>query len=274
MKNLAAIFSLVACVGIALAMPATSCAQAKKLADDTSSQFVGEYFLPAWTRNWDFDKGSFVRTWDVETDPESGGEKPSYLWINLHHEPVEDYVGFDAGVGWYVEVGTPVEELSTHNDQTQSPRINEGVYYKFIGNLLPIADGYWWMGPKTCITKQKSWETLDDNYECYLVDNSNLKPEDLVKKLGLEYVSEGEYDGSTYKHYKVELGKIHQVWSIRQEYRNEGWSSVNWIQRQWMLDGLVPGDHYNLGWKANLETARGFAEGSNCGFTSLKLPPE
>ena len=128
------------------------------------------------------------------------------------------------------------------------------------------------MGPKTIISEEPYYIGLDEQYECYVVDNCNLSPGDLADRLGLNYNSETEHDGAVYKHYTVRFGNINQVWSIRQSYRSGGWSATNWIQREWYLRGMVPWWYHNLGWKVNIETAGGFNAGSNCGFYDLSLP--
>lgn len=236
--------------------------------NDTNGYVFGNYFISAWETGWDYSKGSFTRTWDGNT----GNDELWYLWMNLDHARTNNYVGFDAGVGRNIASGTQVSDLSSYNDSYKSPKIGRGVYYRFTDNLSPLGDAYWWMGPKTIISESPYYQGLDYQYECYVVDNANISPQQLVNRLGLQYVSEGNYNGSVYKHYRVNLGLIRQVWSIRQNYRSEGWSSANWIQRQWYLDGLVPWNYYNLGWKINVETAGAYGQGSNCGFSYLSLP--
>ncbi|MEL7088237.1 MAG: hypothetical protein AAGL98_07310, partial [Planctomycetota bacterium] len=232
--------------------------QGEQICNSTESRVYGDYFISAWTQNYN---GWHCRTWDG-----NGRDQVYYFWINMQQNTASGSSGYDAGIGKNEYGGTRLTRMDDND------RINRGMYYKFDNGLRPRSGGYWWMGPKTVISTTQYYSGLDGQYECYLVDNSNLAPDDIVSKLGLQYVSEGNYDGSLYKHYKVKLNQINQVWSIRQNYRNEGWSSVNWIQRQWVLSRLVPRNAYNLGWKINIETAGKMASGSNCGFSYLNLP--
>ena len=165
-----------------------------------------------------------------------------------------------------------VSYLSSYGGGWDSPKINDGIWYQFGNDLKPKGSAYWWMGPKTIISEEPYYIGLDEQYECYVVDNCNLSPGDLADRLGLNYNSETEHDGAVYKHYTVRFGNINQVWSIRQSYRSGGWSATNWIQREWYLRGMVPWWYHNLGWKVNIETAGGFNAGSNCGFYDLSLP--
>ena len=250
-----------------LAVPA-SAAKVQKT-NDTRGYYLGNHHLTAWILNFDYSKGSFTRTWDGNASQNT----IDYLWINIRHQHLNNtYVGFDAGVGRAIGTGTKVADLSSYNDQYKSPKINRGVNLKFTNNMQAIQDAYWYMGPKTIISSTSSYSGLDNQYECYIIENASISNSELIRRLGLKYRSEGTYDGSVYKHYTKKLGKIFQVWSLRQSRRNEGWTSVNWIQRQWYEGGLVPWNYYNLGWKANVETAGGWKDGSNMGFSNLNLP--
>lgn len=259
------ILSLLGC--LAISWVAADAAAAVQKTNDTNGYTFGNYWLPAWTQNFNFNNGStFTRTWDGNTSQ----DRIDYLWVNYKQTSTSTSVGFDAGVGRNVATGTKVADLSGDGVS----KINRGVYYKFTNNLVPQNGGYWWMGPKTLIYQQNQYSNsigLNNQYECYIVDNASISRSQMVSQLGLTYRGQGNYDGSTYYHYTVRLGNINQVWSIRGNFRNQGWVSTNWIQRQWYQSGLVPWNYYNLGWKMNVEMAGKFAPG-DCGFTHLNLP--
>lgn len=258
-----------ASLALLLSLGGTAEAQKVQKTNDTKGYTYGNYYLSAWRLNFNYNKGSFTRTWDGNRN----NNRLDYLWINIRHQHINGtYVGFDAGAGRNAPTGVKVADLSSYNNQYKSPKINRGVGFKWTSRMQPIKDAYWYMGPKTIISSTKSYSGLDNQYECYIIENNSLGNANFVKELGLKYDSQGTYDGSVYKHYRKRLGKIYQVWSIRQKRRNQGWTSVNWIQRQWYLRGLVPWNYYNLGWKVNVETAGGWKNGSNMGFSNLNLP--
>ena len=241
-----------AAVGVAPDAAATQ----GQICNNTNSRVYAKHFISAWTQNFN---GWHCRTWDGNDN-----NKVWYLWVNFEQKNTSKSSGYDAGIGRNVSAGTKVSRLQ------KDDRINRGMYFKAQPKLTTNNGGYWWMGPKTIISSTQYYSGLDGQYECYVVDNSNYSQADLVKELGLKWKSNGRYDGSNYNHYYKSLGKINQVWSIRDNYRNEGWSSCNWIQNQWQASGLVPGHYYNLGWKINFESA-GKVKGE-IGFTNLNMP--
>ncbi|MEM7625261.1 MAG: hypothetical protein AAF333_06505 [Planctomycetota bacterium] len=253
-RSVASLCLVASCLA-AVSVPAA--AQIQKC-NDTNGYVYGQYFVTAWTQNYN---GWYCRTWDGNNN-----DQIWYLWINLQQNSTTQSAGFDAGVGRNESGGTRLTRMD------DSDRINRGMYYKFTNGLIPQNGANYYMGPKTIVSTTQFYSGLNGQYECYIVDNSNLSPSAFANNYNLQYVSQGTYDGATYKHYSRQLGQINQVFSIRQNYRTQGWSSVNWIQRQWVLSGLVPGSAWNLGWKINIETAGKFANGSECGFTDLNLP--
>ena len=219
----------------------------------------GDYYISAWNQNF---AGWQCRTWDVNDDGSL-----AYLWINLEQTTDSGSSGYDAGVGRNVGARGPGVQLGSMQDESY---LGLGVGYATDNGLVTRSGGGWYVGPKTIISSTEYYSGLDDQYECYIIDNASKDPDDFAEDFGLDYVSEGIYSGATYKHYERRLGNINQVFSIRQDYRTGGDLAVNEVQRQWVEDGLVPSDHYNLGWKVNVET-EGLIEGE-IGFYDLDLP--
>jgi hypothetical protein len=166
--------------------------------------------------------------------------------------------GYDAGIGKNIASGKKCDSMA----------IGIGVQATMV-ITTPSGGGHWWAGPKTIISSTASYSGLTGQYECYIIEKAEKTPSQLVSYMGGTYRGEGTFDGSVYKHYTVVYEGINQIWSIRQNYRNGGWTSVGYIQKQWRTLGLVP-NWYNLGWKYNVEF-----NGANTGkikFQSLSLP--
>ena len=230
--------------GLAVLLPLALAADDTRDCDSATARYVGGCRLSAWQEGLE---GTFCRDWTVGDD---GGLKS--LVVSLDQAAG----AFDVGVGRAV----PSRRAS------ELP-IARGLAYRAAVALA--GDGYWWSGPKTVLSSTPEYTGLDDQYECYIVEQASVTPDELVAKIGATYRGAGTYDGSVYKHYTVRYREINQIWSVRQTYRTGGWFSVGYIQADWIKLGLVP-DLYNLGWKANLET-----NGGNRGeavFTELNLP--
>ena len=225
---------------------ATLCIDPGPISDtgSTDLHLVGRDQISAWTEDF---AGTFTRSWV----PGPHGVQSLTLTLD------QTAGGLDAGVGRSVYPGRRVDGQS----------IETGVAYR--ANVDLTGEGYWWLGPKTVISSTPTYTTLDGEYECYIVDDAKLSPADLAARIGATERGSGIYSGSVYRHYTVRWREINQVWSIRQDYRREGFTSVGYIQADWRKLGLVPNDH-NLGWKLNIET-----NGANRGsvtFDKLTLP--
>ena len=227
-----------------VAMSTAAAGETTRECDSTASRFVGGCHLSAWEEGFE---GSFCREWTTGDDGQLASLKVT----------LDQAAGaFDVGVGR----GVPSKRAG------QMP-IGHGLSYRAAVAL--VGDGYWWSGPKTILSTTPDYTGLDDQYECYIVEQASITPDELVAKIGATYRGEGTYDGAVYKHFTVRYREINQVWSIRQTYRTGGWCSVGYVQADWLKLSLVP-DVFNLGWKANLET-----NGENRGeavFGTLSLP--
>ena len=269
---------------LTLLAPAAPVEAATSKTNDTSGYVAGSYYTSAWTWGWDYNRGSFTRTWQTSNN----GKNLDYFWINWNQNRNPSYVGFDAGVGWNIPGGTEVIDLIGTNPRT---KIKQKLWYKWTKNISPQSGGFWLMGPKTIIYEKKYWDNqldLDRQYECYIVDDSNLSRSDLVKEYGLTARGSNTYitkntknDGKRirYYHYTRTLKHgagfdVYQVFSIRAKYRGNNsrdFTAVNDIMRHWKIRGLVPGHYYNLGWKINIETDGNF-NASECGCSYLSFP--
>ena len=261
--------SLALTLGLVAATPVAAEAATQKT-NDTNGYDAGRYFISAWVSGWDYNRGSFTRTWQTSNN----GNNLDYLWLNFNQNANPNYVGFDAGAGWNTYGGTKVNRLI----DTNKNEVNQGVYYKFQHTISAQGSGFWIQGPKTIISSTQYYSGLDRQYECYIVDSANISSDEIVRRYGLNSQGESKHGGKVYKHYTRTLqagnDTIYQVFSIRQGYRGNrstGWTSTNWIMRQWQRRGMVPGHYYNLGWKVNLETDGNF-NASNCGWSYLSLP--
>ena len=190
---------------------------------------VGAWTLPAWSNGL---SGWACRSYDnpftwlvVETDMKSGG--------------------YDAGFG--------KSYTSTKLDNISSSITVKSDITKLV---TPTGAGHWWSGPKTIISTTPNYTSLDGNYECYIVETAEKSPENLIANVGGASTRVRKNDivvgSGTYKTWTIQLGKIHQIWSIRSTYRNGGTTSVGAIQKAWRNQGLVD-NYYSLGWKYNIE---------------------
>ena len=212
---------------------------------DTESKVEDGYHLSAWTS--DNFAGKNCRSWKIEDG------KVRYLYLDIDMSEG----GYDAGAG-RTGLGTKVDDLD----------IKTGMYWKHEKIELD-GDGHWWAGPKTVLSDEAKYIGLKGQNECYVVENAKMSPEEIVKWAKLKYRGEGTFDGEVYKHYTVDYEGIDQIWSIRQTYRREGWTSVGYMVAQWRQLGLCD-NRYCLGWKTNIEL-NGPQKGE-FGFTAMNLP--
>ena len=233
---------LAAAAAVVTTAVATPAAAKQQDCSSTKQYYPNNHRISAWKLNFG---GWACRTWD---------NSASWLWVNLG----QNKGGFDAGIGKNIASGKRVDNMA----------LKKGVSAKVtIKNIK--GSGHYWLGPKTIISSTKSYSGLKGQYECYIVEKAKKSPNDLVKWAKLKYRGQGTYDGSVYKHYTVTYEGILQIWSIRQKYRNGGWTSVGYIQRDWRRLGLTK-NWFNLGWKYNVET-NGKISGE-IGFSNLNLP--
>ena len=251
-----------------------------------------DHYLSTWVSyDWSEPEGGSYITWGEGTDPDNNFD---WLWFNYYQE--SSFEGMDIGVGRTstTALAPHVWELSTEDyNGYQSPGYNQTLDFTFKESLNPDQFATWWMGPKTIVYSQPEWNLkqnpgLGGEYECYIVNASNLTHQELAERFGLNRVG-GEFFGQHYYHHyvttrdsEVEGGRINQIWTIREQYSTDGPTGitkdsvpVNQIQGAWMQMGLVPYNFYNLGWKINIEFAGHFPAGSNPGFglfTDIRLP--
>jgi hypothetical protein len=208
----------------------------------TGGVYLSNHSLFAW-KSGNF-SGSGCRKWEGDV---------SYLSAVVNMTAG----GYDAGVG----------RAGVSSKKVDSIAIGQAVEGKF--NYSVSGNGHWWAGPKTIISSTSNYTGLDGQYECYIIERAEKGPNDLVSYFGGTYKGQGTYDGSVYKHYTTKYGKINQIWSVRQSYRNGGYTSVGYIMKDWRKLGIVP-NWYCLGWKYNVEY-----NSANNGYLSmnyLKLP--
>jgi hypothetical protein len=219
--------ALAVCCGLSFGLPQ---AYASQDCSTTNNIVTGNHRISAW--KWNFSSGYFCRSYSGDCD---------YLRVDLD-EPAS--AGSDGGVGKNVSSGKIVDTMAI------GLGVDAAISYSVTGG------GWWWAGPKTIISSSQYYSGLNGQYECYIIERASVNPSTVVSKLGLNYKGEATYDGSVYKHYTVLLtlgsDKINQIWSIRQNYRSSGWTSVGYIQQKWRALGIVP-NWYNLGWKYNVE---------------------
>ncbi len=204
------------------------------------------------------DDGNF-RLWDPSeaTDP--------WIWLGISQ----------ASGGWDATVARNSPTLNQVWETDHSKQVK----YRAAINLDANVDGHWWSGAKIVISKTWFWDVLD--YECYIIENSDLSPAELAANFGNDFIEASWakpswHGGRKYKHYTNTLDNgIKQVWSIRQGFPAKVLNHVETIpvgsiQEKWMDKGLVPWWYYPLGWLVFLET-----EGENNGsahFDKLSLP--
>jgi hypothetical protein len=208
-----------------------------------SQKYTATHTIFAWKSD-NYSGSSFVRSWDGDI---------SYLWTDVKMSAG----GVDSGVS----------KSNVSSKKVDSIAVSQAVEGTLEASVSGA--GHWWAGPKTIITSTSTYTGLDGQYECYIIEKAEKTPSALVTYMGGTYKGEGTYNGSVYKHYTTKYGKINQIWSIRQTYRNGGYTSVGYIMKDWRKLGIVP-NWYCLGWKYNVEF-----NGANDGYVGmsyLKLP--
>ena len=120
--------------------------------------------------------------------------------------------------------------------------------------------GEWWYGPKISV----NWTNGDPDgmagwYENYIIETATDSPNEMHARLLNDwepynpenrYLGETQHDGSVYKHYLVYYSQWVQYWAVRQDYRNEGTTSIYPILQKWRQNGLsnlkVDGVKFNV----------------------------
>ena len=209
----------------------------------TNGLNVKDFRLSAW-KSGNFG-GSACRKYN-----ENSG---SWMWLTLK----VNAGGYDAGIAR--RGGSKrVDSISTNKHMHAKVKLNN------------IGGGeHYWVGPKVAISKTSSYQGLDGNHECYIIDKSDRGPSAFVSWAGLTYKGQSSHNGSTYKHYTRKFGKINQVFSIRQNYRNGGWTHVGAILKKWRDLGIVP-NNYAFQWKYNVETSNRIYGG--IGISDVRAP--
>lgn len=223
--------------------------------DTTTEKKFKNYRTSAWVDDF---MGRYLRVWDDEL-----AENP---WLFLQLD--QSAGGWDATIARDDDITVPI-------DKTPVGRM---VQYKYDFSNLK-GEGAWWMGAKVVVYSSKVWDPevgLDGNYECYIVVNSNLTPEQLKERFGLEPAGESWHRGRKYKHYtdllvldREDLSgeiKIMQVWSILEDIPRKPSSTdkefipVGQIKQEWINNNLIEkpsSSWYPLGWMAFIETQGG-----------------
>ncbi|MEE9424268.1 MAG: hypothetical protein V3V18_04730 [Methylococcales bacterium] len=160
----------------------------------------------------------------------------------------QDNGGWDATIGKIVSTGFNLEEGDRDKFFNKTLTF-EAVNGPAEGDKL-TGDGIWWYGAKVAITTNKQFEAgnLFDNWECYIVENSELDPWDLMNRFDwLESKGWSQHGGANYQHFAGDLSVIinegqvneeariiHQVFAVRwDDQRESGTIHVGRILDHW-----------------------------------------
>ena len=119
--------------------------------------------------------------------------------------------------------------------------------------------GKWWAGPKVSVnwTGDAGSDGEAGWFENYIVENASDTPAEKEAELLGDYfqgtfLGETVHDGSVYRHFRVPFLDWTQYYTIRQDYREEGSTSLSPILTKWLADGM---SNTNFdGVKVNIET--------------------
>ena len=224
----------------ALALPA---AAAERTNCGTNGINVNNFRLSAW-KSGNF-SGSACRKYN-----DSSG---SWIWLTLK----VNGGGYDAAIG-----------RRGGSKRADSISQNKHIYASVRLNNIASNENYW-IGPKTSISKTSNYQGLQGNHECYIIDKANRGPAAFASWLKVTYKGQSTHNGSNYKHYTRNFNGINQVFSIRQNYRNGGWTQVGAILKKWRNLGIVP-NNYVFQWKYNVETSGRVYGG--IGLSNVQVP--
>lgn len=124
-----------------------------------------------------------------------------------------------------------------------------------------VSDGFWWLGPKISV----NWQSMVDKdkpasergiwYENYIIDNASISPQEVEQWAydihNGKYVGDTVHDGATYKHYIIHFKTWVQYWAVRQEFREQGVTTIKPILDKWLSLGME--DREFDGVKLNIE---------------------
>ena len=129
-------------------------------------------------------------------------------------------------------------------------------------NVQLSGNGHWWAGPKFVICKQRRWTSLDGNWECYIIEDADMPPADLMRMMKAEYVGRQIVHGDVYLHYTKPWENWQQAIAIRENYRTGGAMHFGPIVKYWRENLPMP-NWYMHSPKVGLETTgqmKGFFE--------------
>ena len=118
--------------------------------------------------------------------------------------------------------------------------------------------GNWWIGPKFSV-RESAGQSLEGNYENYIVENASRTPEEYHERLTSEdggtYLGETRQDRGVYRHYLVPhpYQPWEQFWAVRQDYRESGAVDLATILEKWRANGLP--NQLIPQWRVNVETS-------------------
>lgn len=168
-----------------------------------------------WYASPVFVDGAFSGT--IFRDFDGSTQRNSSLIVQIDHSAGV----FDTGIRAY---------HTTHAVDAIHP--NYYIYGRYTVTETSVL-GDWWVGPKINVNFD-GWP--DEWYENYVVENSNRTPNDwdtILLSFDGTYLGETTHDGGVYKHYHVPWNTWHQMWAIRQVYRDDGIVSMGRIMRKW-----------------------------------------
>ena len=194
----------------------------------TDPVVLGDDVVYAWSSEL---VGSACRTTDVNRDNRAGTVR----------------VDIDVTSGGY-DAGVAANTMPVRVDQTaDAPPLSATTTVDLRG------EGHWWAGPKFCICETPKWIGLEGNWECYIIEDADMPPADLMNMLGGTYRGRQIVNGDVYLHYTKPWMQWQQAIAIRQTYRQSGDMHFAEIVRYWR-DNLDVPNWYMHSPKVGLET--------------------
>ena len=183
---------------------------------------------------------------NVRAVNKSLASKPWY-WFNLNQT---------AG-GWDGTIGKKVSGGKLISSQAKNKTLS------YIGSGNPGGNGIWWTGAKIVVTSTKNFNGLRGNWECYIIDRSDVNKNKINGPNGhsafkhLRHAGWSTAGGALYRHLKGDVNGIHQVFAVRWDKpRTKGTIKVSEIMKSWNNLGLVKPWHYAHGWLWFVETQK------------------
>ena len=142
--------------------------------------------------------------------------------------------GFDVTLGTFNNIGVPFNSAAQwwhvvhlYIERNEVRQRNEGRPWQ----------SPWWCGAKIVLSKGMfplNNEVLGiDDYECYIVEQTNMTRADMESLFNLKNESSSTIDGVKYYHYRAQVGGLKQIWSIRQNGSNTSLIPVGLIGQEW-----------------------------------------